>query len=179
MHAKGTKQVREAAPVSDCTKGSCVRKVGERRIRKLSVYEVFWIYSKMLTSRYKTATPGFRKTGITLQLQKYFQNGLQQTKLWLSANMILCPTHFRQNTPTCIRHLYSSDIIIKAHRRACKYNYPGQKKKKKRTFLEICGEKNAVPRVISCSIMSDQRRAKGMVRPATVRDFCPALIARD
>ena len=32
--------------------------------------------------------------------------------------------------------------------------------KKKRTILEIRGEKNAVPRVISCSITSDQRRAR-------------------
>ena len=31
---------------------------------------------------------------------------------------------------------------------------------KKRTILEIRGEKNAVPRVISCSITSDQRRAR-------------------
>ena len=35
--------------------------------------------------------------------------------------------------------------------------YPGLKK---RTILEIRGEKNAVPRVISCSIRRDQRRAK-------------------
>ena len=33
-------------------------------------------------------------------------------------------------------------------------------KKKKRTIIEIRGEKNAVPRVISCSIRRDQRRAK-------------------
>ena len=45
MHAKGTKQVRESAAVSDCTKISCVRKVGVPRIRKLSAYEIFWIYS--------------------------------------------------------------------------------------------------------------------------------------
>ena len=44
MHAIGTKQVRESAAVSDCTKISCVRKVGEARIRKLSAYEIFWIY---------------------------------------------------------------------------------------------------------------------------------------
>ena len=31
---------------------------------------------------------------------------------------------------------------------------------KKRTILKIRGEKNAVPRVISCSIRRDQRRAK-------------------
>ena len=31
---------------------------------------------------------------------------------------------------------------------------------KKRTIVEIRGEKNAVPRVISCSIRRDQRRAK-------------------
>ena len=35
--------------------------------------------------------------------------------------------------------------------------YPGQKK---RTIAEIRGEKNAVPRVISCSIRRDQHRAK-------------------
>ena len=35
--------------------------------------------------------------------------------------------------------------------------YPGQKK---RTIHKIRGEKNAVPRVISCSIRRDQRRAK-------------------
>ena len=45
MGAKGIKQVRESAAVSDCTKFSCVRKVGETRIRKLSAYEIFWIYS--------------------------------------------------------------------------------------------------------------------------------------
>ena len=45
MHAKGTKQVRESAAASDCTKISCTRKVGEPRIRKLNAYEVFWIYS--------------------------------------------------------------------------------------------------------------------------------------
>ena len=40
-------------------------------------------------------------------------------------------------------------------------HYPGQKKKK-RTIVEICGEKNAVNvlRVKSCSITRDQRRAK-------------------
>ena len=39
--------VRESAAVSDCTKISCVRKVGEFRIRKLSAYEIFWIYSML------------------------------------------------------------------------------------------------------------------------------------
>ena len=48
MHAKGRKQVRKSAAVSDCTKISCVRKVGEPRIRKLSTYEIFWIYSTLL-----------------------------------------------------------------------------------------------------------------------------------
>ena len=38
---------RESAAVSDCTKISCVRKVGEPRIRKLSAYEIFWIYSTL------------------------------------------------------------------------------------------------------------------------------------
>ena len=32
--------------------------------------------------------------------------------------------------------------------------------KKKRTILEIRGEENAVPHVISCSIRREQRRAK-------------------
>ena len=45
MHAKIKKQVRESASPSDCTKISCIRKVGEPRIRKLSAYEIFWIYS--------------------------------------------------------------------------------------------------------------------------------------
>ena len=48
MHAKGTKQVRESAAVSDSTKISCARKVGEPRIRKLSAHEIFWIYSKWI-----------------------------------------------------------------------------------------------------------------------------------
>ena len=48
MQAKGTKHARESAAVSDCTKISCVRKVREPRIRKLSAYEIFWIYSKWL-----------------------------------------------------------------------------------------------------------------------------------
>ena len=46
--SKGSKQVRESTAVSmvsDCTKISCVRNVGEPRIRKLSAYEIFWIYS--------------------------------------------------------------------------------------------------------------------------------------
>ena len=38
-----------------------------------------------------------------------------------------------------------------------RWYYSGQKK---RTIVEIRGEKNAVPRVISCSIRRDQRRAK-------------------
>ena len=50
------------------------------------------------------------------------------------------------------------------------YYYPGQKK---RTIIGIRGEKNAVPRVISCSIRPDQRRAKVADRT------CPALIAPD
>ena len=41
--------------------------------------------------------------------------------------------------------------------------------KKKRTIIEIRGEKNAVPRVISCSIRRDQRRA------SPIRD-CPRLL---
>ena len=45
MHAKGTKQVRESVAVSNCMKISCVRKVREPRIRKLSAYEIFWIYN--------------------------------------------------------------------------------------------------------------------------------------
>ena len=48
MHAKGTKHARESAAVSDCTKISCVRKVGEPRIRKLSGYKIFWIYSTLI-----------------------------------------------------------------------------------------------------------------------------------
>ena len=40
---------------------------------------------------------------------------------------------------------------------------------KKRTIIEIRGEKNAVPRVISCSIRRDQRRA------SSIRD-CPRLL---
>ena len=51
--------------------------------------------------------------------------------------------------------------------------YPGQKK---RTILEIRGEKNAVPRVISCSIRRDQRRAK--LADSRGSDL-PALIAPD
>ena len=45
MYAKGTKQVREYAAISDCTKISCIRKVKEPRIQKMSAYEIFWIYS--------------------------------------------------------------------------------------------------------------------------------------
>ena len=44
--------------------------------------------------------------------------------------------------------------------------YPGQKK---RTIIEIRGKKNAVPRVISCSIRRDQHRA------SSIRD-CPRLL---
>ena len=40
---------------------------------------------------------------------------------------------------------------------------------KKRTTIEIRGEKNAVPRVISCLIRRDQRRA------SPIRD-CPRLL---
>ena len=47
MHAKGTKQVRESAAVIDCPKISCVRKVGEPRIRKLSAYEISSVYSSI------------------------------------------------------------------------------------------------------------------------------------
>ena len=47
MHAKSTQQIRESASVSNCTKILCVWNVGEPRIRKLSAYEIFWIYSSM------------------------------------------------------------------------------------------------------------------------------------
>ena len=40
---------------------------------------------------------------------------------------------------------------------------------KKRTIIEIRGEKNAVPRVLSCSIRRDQRKA------SPIRD-CPRLL---
>ena len=39
---------------------------------------------------------------------------------------------------------------------------------KKRTILEIRGEKNAVPCVISCSFTSDQRRARSDLRLSTI-----------
>ena len=45
MHAKSTKPVRELAAVGDCTEVPWVRKVGDASIRKLSAYEIFWIYS--------------------------------------------------------------------------------------------------------------------------------------
>ena len=54
-------------------------------------------------------------------------------------------------------------VLIKSFAR---YYYPG---KKKRTIIKIRGEKNAVPRVISCSIRRDQRRA------SPIRD-CPRLL---
>ena len=47
---------------------------------------------------------------------------------------------------------------------------------KKRTIIEIRGEKNAVPHVISCSIRRDQRRAK--VADSRGSDL-PELIAPD
>ena len=63
-----------------------------------------------------------------------------------------CCRHHNQQTSCCFSFffffLYTKDIMY----------YPG--KKKKRTILEIRSEKNAVPRVISCSITRDQRRAK-------------------
>ena len=42
---KAQSKSRESVAVSDCTKISCVRKVGEPRIWKFSAYEIFWIYS--------------------------------------------------------------------------------------------------------------------------------------
>ena len=55
----------------------------------------------------------------------------------------------------CI-HVQCNTICVQTI--VCNYNYyPGQKK---RTILEIRGKKNAVPRVISCSIRRNQRRAK-------------------
>ena len=49
MQAKGTKQVREPAAVSDCTKIECVRKVGEpMRIRKLSAYKIVYVRGKSI-----------------------------------------------------------------------------------------------------------------------------------
>ena len=51
MHAKIKKQVRDSAAPSDCKKISCIRKVGKPRIRKLSAYEIFWIYSTCMRAR--------------------------------------------------------------------------------------------------------------------------------
>ena len=47
---------------------------------------------------------------------------------------------------------FRKDVI----RNDLEYDYPGQKK---RTIIEIRGEKNAVPRVISCSISAGQVRS--------------------
>ena len=54
---RSTKQVRVSAVVSDCTKISCVRKVGEPRIRKLSAYEIFWIHSARLRIQEQLTVP--------------------------------------------------------------------------------------------------------------------------
>ena len=66
---------------------------------------------------------------------------------------------------TSTSHLSFSWITTNIYVCSCMY-YPGQKK---RTIIEIRGEKNAVPRVISCSIRCDQRRA------SPIRD-CPRLL---
>ena len=89
-----------------------------------------------------------------------------------NSNLLLIMTH----THTCVRTHTHAHTCAHTHTavgvfgNACLY-YPGQKKK--RTIIEIRGEKNAVPRVTSSSIRA------GQVRSATVRDFCPALIAPD
>ena len=60
MHVKGATQVRESAGISDCTEISCVRKVGEPRIRKLSAYETFWIYSIWVNNHSSTVEKDFQ-----------------------------------------------------------------------------------------------------------------------
>ena len=62
-------------------------------------------------------------------------------------------------------HLLLPIPIVALQLYVCMY-YPGQKK---RTIIEIRGEKNAVPGVISCSIRRDQHRANA------IRD-CPRLL---
>ena len=76
MHAKGTKHARESAAVSDCTKISCIRKVGEPRIRKLSAYEIFWIYSMTIQ---KKCSALYLKIGKFLMQEK---DPIKQTCHW-------------------------------------------------------------------------------------------------
>ena len=59
--------------------------------------------------------------------------------------------------PKCNFKCEHVTLIICTHSRVCSIILPWTKK---RTILEIRGEKNAVPRVISCSITCDKRRAK-------------------
>ena len=71
----------------------------------------------------------------------------------------------RSVTGWCVEIVWRSNQFNLTPTPSPKFNttnyYPGQKK---RTILEIRGEKNAVPRVISCSITSDQRRARSDLR---------------
>ena len=48
MHVKGTKQVRESAAVSDCMKIHAHERSESPSIRKLSAYEIFWIYGNFV-----------------------------------------------------------------------------------------------------------------------------------
>ena len=78
-----------------------------------------------------------------------------------------CSDSFHWKKWTCLQHLEKLQ-----HQKCCTIWPSGSRLlpwPKKRTIIEIRGEKNAVPRVISCSIRRDQRRA------SPIRD-CPRLL---
>ena len=75
LDAKGTKQVRVSAAISDCTKISCVRKVGEPRRRKLNAYKIFWIYSTCILKLLLLV-----KTWYFFKRQEDRQNGEYETR---------------------------------------------------------------------------------------------------
>ena len=94
--------------------------------------------------------PWFRNVcKFSVRLSKLIHSVQMYCRMIVSASMHLC---------VCV-------CVCVTMKRKCRTNArQATTLDKKRTILEIRGEKNAVPRVISCSITSDQARARSNPR---------------
>ena len=85
-------------------------------------------------------------------------------RTWVSLSLSLSLSFFFpcMLVPTCVRVYVClcMCVCVCVFVYMCAWVWTTTLDKKKRTILEIRGEKNAVPRVISCSITRDKRRAK-------------------
>ena len=166
-----------------CVGANCHKNHHEslRWLRWYQPQQSFWLLTAVAGSNQFVTLPSFKlshKSLKTLGWQFFFLDLLpaRQSKKCLDYNpceeggVCVYDSTLEKSTCKCRKGLHGTLCEKGQHLCFATFILPWTKK---RTIIEIRGEKNAVPRVISCSISA------GQVRSATVRDFCPALIAPD